>query len=53
MSAQQDAECRVYYCVVCGPCMKLIGENADIIVHQNIPHPEDVPLYSDYEDVKQ
>ena len=53
MSAVQDAECHVYYCVICGPCMRLLGKYTDVIVHKNIPHPETVPLYDEEEDVRQ
>lgn len=49
MSAVLDTEVEVYYCVICGPCSKLIGERADIIVHVNIPHPEEA-VVPDYED---
>ena len=36
--AQPPPEARVYYCVVCGPCVKHLQEGVYVTVHRNIPH---------------
>lgn len=48
MSAEADQECTVYYCVVCGPILRLPGKRRDIVAHQDVPHPDEV-LWTDEE----
>lgn len=47
MTAQAAPEDRVYYCLVCGPCIQEIGQTpwgqeVAITLHRDIPHPPDM-----------
>ena len=41
MTASADETTTVHYCVVCGPCLRLLhGDDEYTTVHKNIPHPD-------------
>ena len=42
MTATTDEDCTIYYCVVCGPCLKMLCEDGNVTVHNLVPHPEDM-----------
>lgn len=52
MSAEVDREADVYYCIVCGPILRLTGKRKDVVAHQDIPHPEEV-FWTDEEEKPQ
>jgi hypothetical protein len=40
MSACADESSTIYYCVICGPCLRdLLPNGSTKTVHRNIPHP--------------
>lgn len=39
MSAQPDKTAAVYYCVVCGPILRLAYGKETITLHHSVPHP--------------
>jgi len=39
MSACADEEAVTHYCVVCGPCLRLLVGDEYITCHNNVPHP--------------
>lgn len=47
MSGMLDTNCGVYYCLVCGPCIVLLDERGEITVHNQVPHPDEVPMLED------
>lgn len=43
MSACADEECTIYYCVICGPCLREWFPNGRYMtVHRAIPHPPEL-----------
>ena len=40
MSATADDSLSVYWCVICGPCLRETHEGGDMTIHRNIPHPD-------------
>lgn len=42
MTACVDESTTVHYCVVCGPCLRLLDDECDTTVHNNVPHPYDM-----------
>lgn len=43
MTACADEDAAVYWCVICGPCLRdLISENQHLTVHNDVPHPQDL-----------
>ena len=42
---QVDQEVETYYCITCGPCLKLLETGSAVIIHQEVEHPEDLIFY--------
>lgn len=46
MTAQADTESRIYYCLVCGPCLQETIETDDgeeiYTLHRDVYHPYDM-----------
>ncbi len=43
MTACADDGATVYWCVVCGPCLReQVAEDCHVTVHNDIPHPQDM-----------
>ncbi len=47
MTAVADTEAGIYYCMVCGPCLRLVGEHGDVTIHAPVEHPEDMTFDED------
>lgn len=48
MPAEAAPDCGVYYCIVCGPILRMTGRKRDVVAYQDIPHPDEV-LWTDEE----
>lgn len=48
MPAEAAPDCGVYYCIVCGPVLLLMGGRRGTVAHQDIPHPDEV-MFTDEE----
>ena len=42
MNAELDPTARVYWCVVCGPLLRLDAQGGTLTVHRPLPHPHDM-----------
>lgn len=40
MTACADESTTVHYCVICGPCLRMLTEDASYTMHQDVPHPD-------------
>jgi hypothetical protein len=40
MTACADESTTVHYCLICGPCLRIHTEDAEITCHLDLPHPD-------------
>ncbi len=47
MSAEVTENTLIYYCPVCGPCLRELLPKGELTVHRDIPHPPELTYDED------
>lgn len=43
MSACTDEASTIYYCIICGPCLRdMLPNGGEMTLHKDIPHPPEL-----------